>query len=108
MVLIHLSNSKSLFHAWEIPVSSRRVADFLAPCTICLIVACVTLRTHIVVLPLNRLIELGVCRQYYEQYDPSFVGQDGNVKESHCKSKTIQTSTVELLGLVTTLGIVYG
>lgn len=49
---------------------------------------------YVVMAPRLRLFELGFCREYYQQHDPSKLGPDGDVEESLCKLAPIQASVV--------------
>lgn len=82
--------------------------DRLTPWTIGIITVLVTFGNQLFVPPLNRLIELGMCRDYYRVHDPSVIMPGGNVKESLCKNNAIQTNVAELLGTLTTLSDICG
>lgn len=48
--------------------------------------------------PINRLLELTICREYYNEHDPAQVAPDGTVDEKLCKLPAIQTELAVLLG----------
>jgi hypothetical protein len=48
--------------------------------------------------PKMRLMELSLCREYYQKVDPSTIAPDGNVPEMKCKIPEIQTQLAEIKG----------
>jgi hypothetical protein len=50
-----------------------------------------------------RLLELGLCREYYLENDPSLVDDNGNVSEDVCKLPEIQQSLAHLRGYMSAL-----
>jgi hypothetical protein len=80
----------------------------LAPWACVMLVILSTLAARILNPPLNRLVELNICRTYYAQYDPSVIGHDGDVDEELCKLDPIQERLAYLLGLVETIMIICG
>ena len=80
----------------------------LTPAIVGLVVVLVTIANQLVIPSLNRLLEANVCRDYYEKHDPSVIGPGGDIDESLCKGKSIQTKVAELIGLITTLGVACG
>lgn len=59
-------------------------------------------------LPLNRVIELRYCQQYYYQHDPSKIGTGGSIPEKLCKLDSIQQQLAWMQGMIETLHIVCG
>ncbi|KAF4551452.1 MFS efflux pump-like protein [Elsinoe fawcettii] len=53
--------------------------------------------------PSMRLYELGLCRRYYQQHDPSLISPDGHVAEQYCKISSIQEDLSALKGWMSTL-----
>ncbi|KAF2756243.1 hypothetical protein EJ05DRAFT_95028 [Pseudovirgaria hyperparasitica] len=53
-------------------------------------------------LPLNKIIEQRLCREYYQEYDPSHVQADGTIDESMCKISQIQSRLATLQGIMET------
>lgn len=49
---------------------------------------------YVAMAPRLRLLELGFCREYYTEHDPSKISPDGQVDESLCKLQSIQASVV--------------
>ncbi|CUS11254.1 unnamed protein product [Tuber aestivum] len=49
--------------------------------------------------PITRLIELAVCRQYFNTHNPGLVDKDGYVEEIHCKVDDIQVEMALILGV---------
>jgi len=52
------------------------------------------------VAPFLRLIELGVCRDYYRKVDPSVIAPNGDINEALCKLDGIQSELARLRGLL--------
>ncbi|RTE68955.1 hypothetical protein BHE90_016667 [Fusarium euwallaceae] len=55
--------------------------------------------------PKLRMLELGLCRDYYAATDPSVIGRDGSVPEHLCKVHEIQSALAKMRGI---LGMVEG
>ena len=55
--------------------------------------------------PKQRMLELGLCREYYSVADPSVIGHDGSVPEELCKVREIQASLARMKGM---LGMIEG
>jgi hypothetical protein len=51
-------------------------------------------------LPLNRVIELRYCQDYYNVHDPSLIDPNGNITEQLCKLDSIQQQLAWLQGLL--------
>ncbi|PWW80521.1 hypothetical protein C7212DRAFT_164152 [Tuber magnatum] len=49
--------------------------------------------------PITRLIELAVCRRYFNVHNPDLVDKDGYVDEIHCKVDDIQVEMALILGV---------
>ena len=77
----------------------------LAPWMVGFVFVLLTLGNQPIIPPLNHLLELNNCRDYYALHDPSVIGPDGQLAENLCKGDLIQTRLAELLGLITTLGM---
>jgi hypothetical protein len=60
------------------------------------------------VAPTTRLIELGICRDYYRKAEPGVIGPGGNVAELLCKVDTVQSRLAEVNGYITMLGFLPG
>ncbi|KAH7152836.1 major facilitator superfamily domain-containing protein [Dactylonectria macrodidyma] len=56
-------------------------------------------------LPLNRVIERRLCREYYASTDPRVIGPDGSVSEDLCKIDAVQTSLGWIQGVMDTIWI---
>lgn len=56
-------------------------------------------------LPLNRVIERRLCRDYYVGTDPSVVGPDGSVDEKLCKIDLVQKGLGWIQGVMETIWI---
>jgi hypothetical protein len=50
--------------------------------------------------PSPRLLEMAVCRQYFESHDPKGIPPDGNIRESSCKGPEIQRTFVFMLSAI--------
>ncbi|ORY67034.1 major facilitator superfamily transporter [Pseudomassariella vexata] len=57
-------------------------------------------------LPLNRVIERRLCREYYTQHNPSAIGREGNVAEELCKIDEVQQDLAWIQGVMETTWIV--
>ncbi|KAF5539460.1 major facilitator superfamily transporter [Fusarium mexicanum] len=55
--------------------------------------------------PKLRMLELGLCRDYYAAIDPSVIGRDGSVPEHLCKVHEIQSALAKMRGI---LGMIDG
>ncbi|KAI1080321.1 major facilitator superfamily transporter [Whalleya microplaca] len=66
----------------------------------------VNLATSLYQLPLNRLVERRICREYYSTHDPSVIDNNGNVEEELCKIDVIQQGLAWIIGVMETLWIV--
>lgn len=56
-------------------------------------------------LPLNRVIERRLCREYYASTDPKIIGPGGSVDEDLCKIDSVQTSLGWIQGVMDTIWI---
>jgi hypothetical protein len=56
-------------------------------------------------LPLNRVIERRLCRDYYASTDPSVIGPDGSVDEQLCKIDLVQKGLGWIQGVMETIWI---
>jgi hypothetical protein len=59
-------------------------------------------------LPLNRVVERRLCREYYMIEDPSVINRDGSVSEDLCKKDEIQQNLAWIQGAMETAWIVGG
>lgn len=50
--------------------------------------------------PRIRMLEMGLCREYYETRDPGVIGPDGSVPERLCKLRDIQSPLARLRGFL--------
>ena len=50
--------------------------------------------------PLLRIIELDICRSYYQIYDPSVIQDDGLVDEELCKIFPVQQKLATINGFI--------
>ena len=73
-----------------------------------LLLSIISLAIRLLNLPLNRVIELRYCKEYYQQHDPSVIGPDGSVPEEFCKIKEVQKKLAWLEGVIQTSMIVCG
>lgn len=58
--------------------------------------------------PLNRLIELAICREYYQRHDPTVIEPDGNITERFCKLQEVQTRLAVLNGAISMSALTVG
>jgi hypothetical protein len=66
------------------------------------------LATKLMNLPLNRVIELRYCQEYYELHDPSLIGDGGNIPEHLCKLDCIQQRLAWMQGTLDILHALCG
>lgn len=59
-------------------------------------------------LPLNRVIERRLCREYYADQDPTMIDPGGNVSEALCKVDVVQRELAWIQGAMETAWIVGG
>ena len=86
------------------PRTSSRYGVFV----IFLLLSIISLAIRLLNLPLNRVIELRYCKEYYQQHDPSVIGSDGSVPEELCKINEVQKKLAWLEGVIQTSMIVCG
>jgi hypothetical protein len=67
-----------------------------------------TMSVKLMSLPLNRVIELRYCQNYYAEHDPGLIGPDGSVKEKLCKIDAVQQRLAWTQGMVETGHVVCG
>ncbi|KAF9875269.1 major facilitator superfamily transporter [Colletotrichum karsti] len=70
------------------------------------LVLLVNLAASLYQLPLNRVVERRLCREYYLSTDPSVIDQDGNVDEGLCKIDGVQQRLAWIQGTMETAWIV--
>ncbi|KAF2671368.1 MFS general substrate transporter [Microthyrium microscopicum] len=58
--------------------------------------------------PMSRLLELGVCRNFYAIHDPSVIQPGGDVLEQLCKIAPVQSKLAEINGILGMLGALPG
>lgn len=68
----------------------------------------VNLSASLYQLPLNRVVERRLCREYYSQHDPSAIRPDGSIDEELCKIDSVQASLGRIQGFMDTTWIVGG
>lgn len=59
-------------------------------------------------LPLNRVIELRLCREHYSLHNPSAISPDGSIPEKLCKIDEVQKQLAWLQGVMETTLVVCG
>jgi hypothetical protein len=73
-----------------------------------LLLAFVYLSSVLYTLPLNRVVELCLCQEYYERFDPSRIQRDGTIPEKLCKIDEVQQQLAWLQGIMETTLIICG
>lgn len=68
----------------------------------------VNLAASLYQLPLNRVVERRLCREYYAEHDPSQIGRDGEISEDLCKVDEVQKGLAWIQGVMDTAWIVGG
>jgi hypothetical protein len=56
--------------------------------------------------PMARLTELGICRRHFLIADPSVIDPDGSIPEILCKIKPVQETLAKLSGVLTMLAMI--
>ncbi len=84
------------------PSSGRAVWPVLA------LLLAVQLSWSLYQLPLNRVVERRLCREYYRAHDPTAISPDGSVEEELCKVDSVQQGLAWVLGAMETAWIVGG
>ena len=87
-------------------VTSRKGKHSITPLIVLLIL--VHLSAVLYTLPLNRVIELRLCQEYYELQDPSVIEDNGSVPEKLCKIDEVQRRLAWLQGIMETTLVVCG
>ncbi|KAI0880476.1 major facilitator superfamily transporter [Annulohypoxylon maeteangense] len=92
----------------DIPISEtrRRPRPKLAIAPLLGLILLVNLSASLYQLPLNRIIERRLCRDYYKIHDPSVIDNDGDINETLCKIDDVQKSLAWVVGIMETLWIV--
>lgn len=88
------------------PTRARTKNELIRP--VLLLMLLVNLAGSFYQLPLNRVIERRLCREYYAQYDPGSIGPDGAVDEQLCKIDSVQRSLAWMQGVMETAWIFGG
>lgn len=83
-------------------VSRRGIASLLG------LVLLVNLSMSLYQLPLNRVVERRLCREYYASRDPTGFRPDGEVDEELCKVDAVQRELAWIQGAMETAWIVGG
>lgn len=58
--------------------------------------------------PRLRMLELGLCREYYAVHDPSVIGDNGGIPERLCKLPQIQSSVAKMRGIMAMMEAIPG
>ena len=72
------------------------------------IVLLLSTASRLINLPLNRIMELRLCQDFYAVHDPARIAPDGSVPEAMCKLDAIQQKLGWLQGALETAMIVVG
>ena len=86
----------------------RRISSHYEFIILFLFAAVINLSIRLLNLPLNRIMELRYCRDYYLEHDPSVIDSNGEVEESLCKVSEIQQKLAWLGGFIDTSIILCG
>ncbi|KAI2471068.1 major facilitator superfamily transporter [Annulohypoxylon bovei var. microspora] len=89
-----------------IPEARSRPRLKLAIAPLLVLILLVNLSASLYQLPLNRIIERRLCRDYYNIHDPSAISSDGDVDEKLCKIDPVQKSLAWIVGIMETLWII--
>lgn len=91
-----------------LPESRRLPRPKLAIVALLALILLTSLSESLYRLPLNRVIEKRLCREYYRSHDPSIIHNGGAIDEKYCKLDAIQQSLAWYVGIMETLWIVGG
>ena len=90
-----------------ITLDNRRKVIFFVVIILAIVFA-VDVAAFMVIAPVQRIWESILCRDYYQEHDPSRIGWDGNVEESLCKIPPIQKPLAKLRGWSSTVEVLPG
>jgi hypothetical protein len=107
--------NEDLVHEEAIPEASVIASATYAPSRflptlwiLLLLLGMQLLATKLMNLPLNRVIELRYCQEYYQLHDPSVIDDGGNVPEQLCKLDYIQQRLAWMQGTLDILHALCG
>ncbi|KAI0114551.1 major facilitator superfamily transporter [Hypoxylon sp. NC0597] len=89
-----------------LPESRRLPRPKLAIVALLALILLTSLSESLYRLPLNRVIEKRLCREYYRTHGPSITHNGGTIDEKYCKLDAIQQSLAWYVGIMETLWIV--
>ncbi|KAH6878266.1 major facilitator superfamily domain-containing protein [Alternaria rosae] len=72
-----------------------------------LLLLLVQLSSVLYTLPLNRVIELRLCKEFYQKHDVSVILPDGSIPELLCKIKDVQRKLAWLQGSMETMNVIF-
>ena len=92
------------------PQESRRIArnSLKTICILLLLLCLQNMAVKLMNLPLNRVIELRYCQEYYSDHDPTVISPDGSIAEGLCKIDGIQQRLAWMQGMIETFHIICG
>jgi hypothetical protein len=88
--------------------TSRLKSSLRTIWTLLILLALQNMAVKLMNLPLNRVIELRYCQQYYFRHDPTQIGPGGSIAERLCKLDSIQQKLAWMQGMIETFHIVCG
>ncbi|KAF2192726.1 hypothetical protein K469DRAFT_731187 [Zopfia rhizophila CBS 207.26] len=97
----HSSSSRSRNPS---PINSRRGPFSLWPLLLLLILT--NMSSSLYSLPLNRLVEMRLCREHYQRHDSFVIQFDGSIPEKLCKIDEVQKQLAWLQGIMETTYVV--
>jgi hypothetical protein len=94
----HLSNPKYSRRRYYLDLQAIRhwIQRWRVVLLCMLYLSCLTFPAHLGETARLKILEIGVCRDYYSKTDPKVVGPDGRVPEELCKIDPIQESLAGL------------
>lgn len=90
------------------PSAAQETVSMRALGTLLGLVLLVNLSMSLYQLPLNRVIERRLCREYYALADPTVFDPNGEVSEDLCKIDAVQSELAWIQGAMETAWIVGG
>src|ERR1700712_2394819 len=85
----------------------KKTGSFRTICILLVLLGLQNMAIKLMNLPLNRLIELRYCQEYYTDHDSSVIGPDGNIPESLCKIDSIQQRLSLMQGMIENFPVIF-
>lgn len=94
------------FNIYEgLHAAGEHVSKFKVLCYIGAFSFIIDVSFMMMIAPMARLTELGLCRKHFLLADPSIIDRNGNIPELLCKIKPVQASLAKLNGILAMLAM---